>query len=130
MEEEIKIHQHKGLAVFTILGGVFVAVTAAMIGGSRWQVALGPIIVLTGIAQLASPNIIITETEIQMKNVFGMTLKRVPYNANNTEMRENALYVDNKKVRIGIGGLMHQPDVRKAVVYFESLSKANQSTEV
>ena len=127
MNQNIKIHSNKILAIFVIACGGFILVLAAQYRGMELQLFMGPMFILMGILLMANPTIVVTPTEIQMRNILGMTLKRHQYNASNTELRKNGLYVNDRKVRIGIGGLMHQPDVKKAVAHFKSLDETNSS---
>lgn len=133
METNIKIHSNKLLSLFSLLCGIAIIVLAVMVADRRGempmgQLVLGGVVILIGILQLTTPTVVVTDTEIQMRNLLGMTLRRIPYQASNTEVKEGKVYVNDKKVRIGVGGFMHAPDVKKAVEYFSALKTVDSAT--
>ncbi len=124
--EPIKIHSNKVIAILCLAAGLFCLVVTAQYGGAV-GVFSGSISVLFGILLLTVPTIVITDEEIQMRNIYGMTLKRHKYNASNTEVKDRKVYVNGKKIRIGSGGLMNPPDVKKALDYFGRLNAIDKA---
>ena len=93
----IKIRYHPGFGwVMTIMGG-FVFLTGITIGPGV-QIITGALFLLLGRSYLKNTALVITPTEVQIKNPLGMTVKRYPY----TELRiENGrLYADDRKVKM------------------------------
>lgn len=123
--EPIKLYSNKLIAGFVFLCGVFI-LSMAVSYEYPAQMIMGPMFVLLGVLLFVIPTIVITKNEIQMRNLFGMTLKRYSYNSDNVRVEGRKLYIDNKKVRLGAGGAMHGPDVNRAFLHFDSVqSKAN-----
>lgn len=118
--EPIKLHSNKIIAGFVLLCGVFITVAAISVGMEAYLI-VGPVFIVLGILLFTNPTIVITDTEIQMRNLFGMTLKRYSYTKETVEVKGRKLFVNGKKINLGASGAMHGRDVNRAILHFEGL---------
>lgn len=96
---------------FLVLGALIAILGIAM--GENVTPILGALLIILGILQLVTPPLVITETEAQVKNPVGMTLKRFPLSG------PSDLFFDGKK-------LMHAPTGKKVL----TLGAGVDSTQV
>jgi hypothetical protein len=76
----------------------FILVVSAMIGGSINTIT-GLILAVVSVLQLTVPVVVVTADEFQMRNLFGMTLRRVQYSPETVDVSQTVPRVEGKKVR-------------------------------
>ena len=100
-----KVHQKKGFGIFYLCCGLFL-VFASLIIGNGLTIITGLLFSLMGIVSLANPLIVYSENEVQLKNAFGMTIKRYSFSADNFEVKGNKVYVNGRKINASKGMLI------------------------
>jgi membrane-bound ClpP family serine protease len=88
---------NKILAIFLILSSAFILGITFLVGFTVNAVT-GLILLSVGIAMLIQPALIISKDKVELRNLLGMTMKTFPYSPGNLTLRDNALYIENKKV--------------------------------
>lgn len=112
----LKIRFNQVLAIFQLVVGVVILLLALMTANGL-QLFMGCFFILLGILYTANPALLITETEILVKNPLGMTLKRYPYTIENVEISGNKILVAGKKVFIAAAFVVHATDFNKFKAY-------------
>jgi hypothetical protein len=86
---------------FPIIGlvcALFILVVGLMLG-QVLQLGLGGFLLLISILQFTVPVVVIEAHEIQLRNLFGMTLRRVPYRPEEVTFEGLQPYVGGARVR-------------------------------
>jgi len=114
---EIKVGHNKVFAVIILACAGFILFVSFLIGPSL-NLIVGFLNLFIGIQMLAKPFLVIGEREIQLKNLFGMTLRRFHYSSpSDLEMDGSILYVNHngerRKVSRISSFLHHAPDVQR-----------------
>lgn len=94
-------HRIRFNIVFPIIGScaaVFILAVSAGIGASLNTIT-GVLLLVISVLQFTVPVVIVTADELQMRNLFGMTLRRVPYTLDTIDVSQPAPRVEGKKVR-------------------------------
>lgn len=112
---QLRIGHNKIFAIIILACAGFILFVSFLIGPSL-NLFIGFLNLFIGIQMLTKPFLVINENDIELKNLFGMTLKRVAYNEpSELEMDGSILYVNNggtkKKVARVSKFFHHGPDV-------------------
>lgn len=94
-------HRIRFNIAFPIIGlcaAGFILAVSAMVGGSINTIT-GLILAAVSILQLTVPVVVVTADEFQMRNLLGMTLRRVPYTLETVDVSGSVPRVEGKKVR-------------------------------
>jgi hypothetical protein len=78
-ELPIAVGYNKIWGGFMLVAGVFILGTAILIGQIFPQAITGTILLLVSLGYLTQPAFVVTRTEVQMRNLFGMTLRTHPF---------------------------------------------------
>ena len=74
----IEVGYKKVLGAPILISSLFILGVAFYTGALMPQAFTGAILLVMGFCYLTQPAIVVTETEVQLRNVFGMTMKRYP----------------------------------------------------
>jgi hypothetical protein len=120
MSDPIPLHYNKVFG-FVMLGlSLFILAVAFSIGKPFPQAITGGISLLVSIGFLTQPVMVVAAGEVQMRNLFGMTMKRFEFDSlADLELRDGRLRVKDKPVGSG-RWLLHGGD-------WETLGRAIES---
>jgi hypothetical protein len=77
---QIEIKHNQAMAAFMLVCALFILGTGFVIGFSLNTVT-GVIILLVSIGYFTQPAVVVTETGLEHRNLFGMTLRRTDYDS-------------------------------------------------
>jgi hypothetical protein len=93
----LDIGYKKVFPIFMLVCSLFILYVALLVGFTINTIT-GLILLPVSILMLTRPAISITPNEIQMKNLWGMVVKTYPYTRDRISLRNNSVYVGEKKV--------------------------------
>ena len=93
----LTIKYKKAFPIFFLLCSA-VILYAALVIGFTTNTIIGLILLPLSILMLIRSVIVITPNTIQMKNLLGMTVKEYSYAPEQISIRNNSVFVDDKKV--------------------------------
>lgn len=93
----IEIRTNKALPLIALPFSLFILGVGLWLE-QKMQMATGGILLLVSILQLANPMVVVENEEIQLRNLFGMTLRRVPFKPADVTFDGLAVLVAGKKV--------------------------------
>lgn len=108
----LKIRFNQILAIFQLVVGIFILLTA-LITGDGLQLIMGCFFIILGILYLTNPALVITAKEVVVKNPFGLTMKRYPYTMGDLKIEGNKILLANKKIFVAASFVIHSPDFKK-----------------
>lgn len=73
----ISIHYSRGLAIAAAVVGVLLLVVG-LLSGNVLNILVGVLLGAFGVLTIRNPIAVITDTEVQMRNPLGMTVRRFP----------------------------------------------------
>lgn len=77
---EVRVHYGKGWAITILIGATLLLVMAPFV--RTWMTGvLGAVNLLMGILMLTQPMIVLGNGSLQLKNMFGMTVRRFEYSS-------------------------------------------------
>jgi hypothetical protein len=94
---EYQIKYNKLFPIIIIASSTFILASSFIIGFSI-NTLLGFLLLALGILMLLRPAAVITKDEIELRSIFGMTLKRYPYSKSNISFKNKNLYIKDKKI--------------------------------
>lgn len=80
-----------------LVGSTFILGTTFIIGFS-FNTITGILIFILSLQMLTKPMVVVTQTEIQMKNLWGMVVKRHAFSPSEISLQENGIYINTKKI--------------------------------
>lgn len=90
----LKLRQSPVFGGLLIVLGIALLVLASMLPDSTMQMVLGIMNTLIGVLILTNPVVLIDEQEIQIRNLLGITMRRVPHGGiQNLEIQGKHVYV-------------------------------------
>ncbi|MCA9636954.1 MAG: SPW repeat protein [Myxococcales bacterium] len=95
---EHRIRTNPIFAIFLVAASAFILGVSALTGPSVNTIT-GVVLLVLGILQLSRPLIVVTEGEIQFRNLLGMTLRRVPYTLDNLDVSDELPKIDGQPVK-------------------------------
>lgn len=113
----IKVKANPIFPIVQLIAGVFILITAFIIGNVL-QLGMGAFFILIGLLFLTQPVLVVTNTEIQLKNMIGMTLKKALYQNKAITFDGNKLMVDGKRFFVGSAFNCKKADFAKVKTYF------------
>lgn len=96
-EAQLQIKYKKIFPIFLLICSLFILYVTLVVGFTTNSV-LGFLFLPLSILMLTRNLVTITPTEIEMKNLLGFTLKTYPYTPGQVSIRNNSIYVNDKKV--------------------------------
>lgn len=118
----IKVKANPIFPIVQLIAGVFILITAIIIG-DLLQLVMGSFFILIGVLFLTQPVLVVTNTEIQLRNMIGMTLKKAFHQKQNITFDENKLMVDGKRFFVGSAFNSKKADFAKVKTYFMQRSQ-------
>ncbi|MCH2044284.1 MAG: hypothetical protein MK212_09065 [Saprospiraceae bacterium] len=97
--EILRLRNNPILPIITMVCASIIFFLNLLYLGNMMQVCLGAFLFLVGILNLVNPIAVLTDTELQLRNAIGMTLKRYRYKEETVEIREGKLFIGGKKLR-------------------------------
>lgn len=113
--QEVKVRYAVGWGVFMLVAGIFILLTAVMLGVGL-QIFMGFLFSLMGILYLSSPAVVVTTHEVELKNLFGMTMRRHPFSPEQVTFEGKRIFVGGQKIKLAYG--MFRPSDLEAVQKF------------
>jgi hypothetical protein len=93
----LEIGYKKVFPIVMLLSSLFILYVALIVGFTINTIT-GLVLLPVSILMLTRPVISMTPNEIQMKNLWGMVVKKYSYTRDRISLRNNSVYVDEKKV--------------------------------
>ena len=98
----IEVHYNKVFGAVMLACSLFILAVAFSIGKPFPQAITGGITLLVSFGFLTQPVMVVAAGEVQMRNLFGMTMKRYPFaSLTELEIRGNRLRVNDKPIGSG-----------------------------
>ncbi|MBI3133273.1 MAG: hypothetical protein HYZ14_01225 [Bacteroidetes bacterium] len=95
---------NKVLGIVFMVFASFILYVSLMIGPSINTIT-GGLLLLVSIFYLVNPAIIYNHQEIQLKNLFGMTMKRYSFLTDTITVQNRDIYVNGSKIKLAKGML-------------------------
>lgn len=95
---EHRIRFHVAFPIIGLCASVFILAVSTQIGASLNTIT-GVVLLLVSVLQFTVPVVVVTQDEFQMRNLFGMTLRRVPYTLDTIDVSERVPRVEGRRVR-------------------------------
>ena|ERR1043166_6618205 len=95
-----RVTYNKAFGIFLIAGAVFILGVSFVIGFSLNTIT-GALLLLIGILYLNSAAVVYDHQELELKNLYGFTMKRYDFHLDKMEIRDGAIYANDSKVRVG-----------------------------
>ena len=96
-ETRLKIKYKKVFPIFFLVCSIFI-LYAALVVGFTINTITGLIHLQLSVLMLTRSVVVITSNMIQMKNLLGMTVKEYPYTPEQVLIRNNSVFVTDKKI--------------------------------
>ncbi|NJO15960.1 MAG: hypothetical protein HC877_09465 [Thioploca sp.] len=97
MSEYLELKYNKIIPICILVASCFILSTSFLVGFSI-NTLTGLILLPVAILMLANPLVVITANEVHLKNLFGITLKNYSYNKSEISIKNNMLFVKDKKI--------------------------------
>ena len=104
---EKKVTYIKIMGILFLCGALFILGVSFVIGPSINTIT-GVLILIISIFYLSNPAIVYTDDEMQMKNLFGITMKTYSFKTDKFSVQDRTIYVNGNKVRISKSTLVAQ----------------------
>ena len=123
----IPLHYNKVFGAVMLALSLFILAVAFSIGKPFPQALTGGISLLVSIGFLTQPVMVVAAGEVQMRNLFGMTMKRYPFaSLSDVEIRDGRLRVNDKPIGSG-RWLLHGGDWDKLGRAIETARSSKQA---
>ncbi|MCP4439151.1 MAG: hypothetical protein GY810_09435 [Aureispira sp.] len=116
----IKVKSNQIFPVIQLIAAIIILVTAFM-SEDMIQLLMGSFFIFLAVMLFTQPILVVTQSEIQLKNLLGMTMRKVAYNGKVVTLDNNKLMVDGKKVFTGSAFNCNKPDFEKVKEYFSKM---------
>ena len=83
-----------------LAGSLFILGVSFIIGFSLNTIT-GLLLLVVGILYLNGAALVYDKEELELKNLYGVTMKRYNFHTDRVEIRDGAIYVNDSKVRVG-----------------------------
>lgn len=101
---ERRVTYNKAFGISFLIAALFILITSLMLGPSITTVT-GVLILIVSILYLTSAAVVYTDEEIELKNLFGMTMKRYSFVNDSLNVRKRKIYSYAIKLNIASGML-------------------------
>lgn len=102
---ENRVTYKKVFGISFLIAGLFILITSLMLEPSITTVT-GLLIMIISIPYLTSAAIIYNDEELQLKNLFGMTMKRYSFTSDGLNVRSGKVYSHAIKLKVASGMLV------------------------
>jgi hypothetical protein len=107
---EYKIKYNKLFPLIIIISSTFI-ISASFVIGFSINSLLGGLLLVAGIFMLSKPVAVIKRDQIELKNILGMTLKKIPYSKKEISFKKNNLYIKDKKIISSFNASINQAEI-------------------
>jgi hypothetical protein len=107
--------------LFGLAASLFILAVAVFVENGL-QGLLGGFLLLISILQLTQPVVVITPGEIQLRNLFGMTLRRIPYTPADVSFQGLHILIEGKRLRGVTPWVLEAGPLRAFKAYIEGAS--------
>ncbi len=107
------------------LSMLIISLLSLLMGFWFWQMLelfMGFVLLILGLFFFNNPVLIITKTELELRNGLGMTLRKTAYSPSTIRFDGYTLYVNNQRWPVS-RLVAHKADLQKLKNYFEQLNK-------
>ena len=118
----IEVHHNRFMVGFMLLISCLSLILAILFADAL-QTIMGALLLVFSVLMWRQPLLVVTNTEIQLRNSLGMTLRRLPYARQEVHMEGNTIWVKQQRLPI-IAWITHKPDMIRLKAYFANLSQA------
>ena len=94
-----KVTYSKGFGISLIIGSLFI-LSASFIIGFSLNTLTGGILLVIGIMYLNNPAVEYDKENLELKNLYGGTVKKYSFHADKIEIKDGGIYSNDSKVRI------------------------------
>lgn len=110
----MKLGYSRPLAIALLIVGLAILIMGIS-SGQMLEIVLGGLLVVLGVLLLVQPMVVFTDSQIQVRNLFGMTLKRFDVSSPADVKVEGSklVYVPTGKKIIGLGFGADKSDAEK-----------------
>lgn len=95
----------KALGIVFLAASVFI-LGASLITGPSISTITGILILIISIMYLMNPAALYDDEKIEVKNLYGMTLKTYHFNKDEISVRDNKVFANGKKIKLATGMLV------------------------
>lgn len=106
-----KVTYSKGFGISLIIGSLFILSVSFIIGFSL-NTLTGGLLLVVGIMYLNNPAIEYDKDELQIKNIYGGTVKKYSFRADKIEIKDGSIYSNDSKVRVA-GIFLNKTELNK-----------------
>lgn len=117
---ENRVTYNKAFGISFLIAALFILITSLMLGPSLNAIT-GILILIVSILYLTGAAVIYNDEEIQLKNLFGTTMKRYSFVNDGLNVRNRKIYTHAIKINLASGMLVKSE--------YESLLKHIESKE-
>jgi hypothetical protein len=110
MENTYEIKYNKAFPIIMIISSIFILGVSFLVGLSVNTIT-GIILLLIGILMYRNPIVVISQNEIAINNLWGMTLKTHTYSENEISFKDNNLYLNDKKIASSFVAAINQEEI-------------------
>ncbi|MCF4965798.1 hypothetical protein [Nostoc sp. CMAA1605] len=118
---ELEVKYKKIYPIFIGVCSILMLYTSLLVGFSLNTIT-GLILLLVSLLMLTRTVAVITQNEIQMRNLLGMTVKVYSYTPDQIVVANNSIYVNDKKV---ISGLWADINIQEVKAFFLQIQEEN-----
>lgn len=104
----MQVGHNRALAGVVLAAGAM-SLGLGLIAGTMASIAVGAVVMLMGVLYIVNPMAVVHDSEIEIKNPFGMTMKRVSYGSRkDLVVRDGRVFVrcGSTEQTTGVGGFM------------------------
>ncbi|HIK05121.1 MAG TPA: hypothetical protein IGS40_10455 [Trichormus sp. M33_DOE_039] len=116
---DLQVKYKKIFPILMLICSIFILYVSLLTGFSLNTIT-GLILLLLGLLMLTRTVAVITQNEIQMMNLLGMTVKVYSYTPDQIVVANNCIYVDGKKV---ISGWWADINIQEVKAFFLQIQK-------
>ncbi|AUS99474.1 hypothetical protein CLI64_03190 [Nostoc sp. CENA543] len=118
---ELEVKYKKMYPIFILICSILILYTSLLVGFSLNTIT-GLILLLVSLLMLTRTVAVITQNEIQMRNLLGMTVKVYSYTPDQIVVANNNIYVNDKKV---ISGWWADINIQEVKAFFLQIQEEN-----
>ncbi len=86
----------------------------------------GIILLIVGIMYLVNPAFVYDDEELELKNLYGMTMRRYSFDTDQMEVRDGRIYANGKKIRVA-GWVLVPSEYKDLLDHIQSNSNSAQT---
>lgn len=118
----IEVHHNRFMVGFMLLISCLSLILAVLFADAL-QTLMGALLLVFSVLMWRQPLLVITDTEIQLRNSLGITLRRLPYTRQEVRIDGSAIWVKQQRLPV-VAWITHKPDMQRLKAYFANISPA------